>query len=134
MKLTYEVHCKALIGHKVDGHAGYGCGKFSTNARTVDGLLRRMEKEARAAFDKRIKFYDEYRSARKFDVFDEDHVWHFSTSARTSTGKVVRFDAFAIKHDGNYSPVMFATYGAKNTAEEWLAYKTTCDRYANMVA
>ena len=134
MKLKYETHSKPLKGCHIADHAGYsGWRTYSTSAKTADGLVKRMKKEAIAAFEQRVRFYERYVAARKTDVYDEDHVWHFHTYAPYN-GRVIRLEAFCVKEGGSYGDIEFVMVGIDNANADWAHYKSRVDYYGSLVA
>ena len=132
MKLRYTVNCKPLSGCAVEGHAGYSAGEFATRARSETGIVEAMKRQATETLARRVGFYQDYPAARKMDVYDEDHVWHFHTWAQLSSFHVVHFDAFCVKRAGGYGEMEFAVYS--NGGDRWTAYRECHDYYQSLVA
>lgn len=128
MKLKYSTERKA-IGGKSQGRAGFGgWTTYSTKAKTIQGVVRKMEEEAHGAFERMVAFYEKYPNCRNVDIFDEDHVWHFHTYAPLSAG-VLHFDAFCVKDGGQYGEIESAYYVNGRDGLSWRVYKETVEKY-----
>lgn len=129
MKLKYETKTKPI--GEATGKAGYGgWTTYTTGAKTVNGLRKRMREEAQKAWERREAFYAKYESAHKFDVYDEDHVWHFHTYAPLDARTVMRYELYAVKRDGMPTQFMEAVYDGKN----WDAYRAQLETVERMCA
>lgn len=131
MKLKYETKTKAIgkdAGAKKAGYGGWTT--YTTGAKTIPGLLKRMREEAEKEYARRVAFYERNETARKFDVYDEDHVWTFHTYAPLDSMHVLRFEWFAVKRDGR--PTMFVE--AWTDGRNFDAYRAQLDAVEAMCA
>jgi hypothetical protein len=129
MKLKYETKTKAI--GETTGKAGYGgWTTYTTGAKTVNGLRKRMREEADKAWERRERFYQGNETARRFDVYDEDHVWCFHTYAPLDARTVMRYELYAVKRDGMPTQFIEAVYDGKN----YEAYKAQVEAVEKLYA
>lgn len=122
MRYNYETRCRAF--DDAPGKAGYGgTDHATTNARTTDGIIKAMYVQAQKSLDRRVAFYNDNPVARKFDVFDEPHVWTFNAWG-DKNGVRLHVFAWAIKGKNGYSPV---EYEWTDGRDNWQAFKSARD-------
>ena len=134
MKLKFETKTKAI--GEATGKAGYGgWTTYTTSAKTVNGLRKRMREEAQKAWERRERFYENNETARKFDIYDEDHVWRFHTYCPLDVSVprhpvVMRYELYAVKRDGMPTQFIEAVYDGKN----YDAYRAQLEAVERMCA